>query len=217
MTYFHMPFFINQDFGYFCIANEYKQYQNVDYMPWRLVSGNLTEYTDIEFPYEPRSPFHVHCSPIFINGVLSLSYNYKVYKRNNDNSWEIMKENLWQGFYDGEFTNYVFSNKAVIKGREISLSFFNKVYRIAPFNDAYIITGQSSATNNSSIVINKDGIILGELQDSNGNSVYKCNIAENILYHSVKTYKEGHQSSENYTIQKTVDFAINENSILISC
>ena len=62
-----MPFFINENFGYFCIADEYKQYQNVNYMPWKLVSGNLENYEEVEFPHEPRSPFHVHCSPIFVN------------------------------------------------------------------------------------------------------------------------------------------------------
>jgi hypothetical protein len=208
-----MPFFINQNFGYFCIANEYKQYQNVNYMPWKLVSGNLEEYNEIEFLHEPKSPFHVHCSPIFINDILSLSYNSKVYKKNNDNSWEIMKENLWQGFFDGEFTNYVFSNKAIIKDKEMFFPFFEKVYRIAPFNDMYIITGQSSL-NIFSVVINKDGDILGEIQDSFGNSIYKCNIAENVLYHSVKKFKEGVWHSENYEIQKTTDFLINENTRL---
>ena len=211
-----MPFFINQNFGYFCIANEYKQYQNVNYMPWKLVSGNLEEYNEIEFLHEPKSPFHVHCSPIFINDILSLSYNFKVYKKNNDNSWEIMGENLWQGFFDGEFTNYVRSNKAIIRDKEIFFPFFEKAYRITPFNDMYIITGQSSLGNIFSVVINKDGDILGEIQDSLGSSIYKCNIAENVLYHSVKKFKEGVWHSENYEIQKTTDFLIDENSLLIS-
>ena len=80
----------------------------------------------------------------------------------------------------------------------------------------YIINGQSSLGNIFSVVINKDGDILGEIQDSLGNSIYKCNIAENVLYHSVKKFKEGVWHSENYEIQKTTDFLIDENSLLIS-
>ena len=207
MKYSHMPFFINEHFGYFCVADEYKQYQNVNYMPWKLVSGNLENYEEVEFPHEPRSPFHVHCSPIFVNDILSLSYNSNVYIKNG-NVWEIVKEKVWQGFFDGEFTNYVHSNKAFIKNKEIIFSLFEKNYRIAPFNENYIITGQLPTSEIKSIIVNTDGDFLGEIQDSFGNYVYKCNIIDDTLYHSVKKIENGIWNSENYEIQKTNNFII---------
>ena len=204
-----MPFFINENFGYFCIADEYKQYQNVNYMPWKLVSGNLENYEEVEFPHEPRSPFHVHCSPIFVNDILSVSYNSNVYRKNG-NVWEIVKGNVWQGFFDGEFTNYVHSNKAFIKNKEIIFSLFEKIYRISPYKENYIITGQSTLSENKSIVVNIDGDVLGEIQDGLGNSIYKCNIMDNVLFYSAKKIENGIWKSENYQIQKTTFFIIKQ-------
>ena len=108
------------------------------------------------------------------------------------------------------FFLFLHSNKAFIKNKEIIFSLFEKIYRISPYKENYIITGQSTLSENKSIVVNIDGDVLGEIQDGLGNSIYKCNIMDNVLFYSAKKIENGIWKSENYQIQKTTFFIIKQ-------
>ena len=97
-----MPYFLEEDKGYFCIAEKSIRINDrLTFKPWRAVYGTLENYEYVDFPFFPQSPIAVHCSPIKINNILNITYGGRVYKKIENSNWEKIDQNLWQGYYDG--------------------------------------------------------------------------------------------------------------------
>ena len=206
-----MPFFISKDEGFFCVAedlvthklsedsNEYK------FRPWRSVSGNLNEYNFLDFPLLPGSHMEVHCSPILHDGIYSLAYNRNIYTKTANSEWSNIPTYVWQGYRDQSGLNYVIANKCYINSKEIALPIDIHIYRICPYGKHFIITGMIKR---KLVSLFYDGRQFAEIT-ANGRSVYKCSIADDILFHSIA---EDEKDKETYKIHQTTNFNFDYNS-----
>ncbi len=212
--YSHMPFFLNENFGVFCVANKYSYCNNIPFKPWKLVEGNLKVYNHTDFDIEPEYPSSVHCSPVLINNILSVSCNRSLYvKKNKYSKWEKIKDGIWQGFYDGKNINYAKDDFCYIENTEIDFPFFKKIIRIVPYKTGYIITGMKNNYIDYGTIYYENNKV-SEIKTSDGMSLYKCNISDdNILFYSDKFFNVNERwENESYKIKTTKDFYFDENS-----
>ena len=193
--FYHMPYFLEETKGYFCIAEKSIRINDqLTFKPWRAVYGTLENYEYVDFPHFPQSPVEVHCSPIKINNVLSITYGSRVYKKTENLDWQKIDQNVWQGYYDGYDLNYVHYDYCIIKGKKIQLP-FDYTLRIAPYKEKYILTGAKDKRK-FSIILNEDETYT-EIK-LNNNDVYKCCILGDKIYY---TSKINDNDFENYTIK----------------
>ena len=209
--YTHMPFFLNENEGFFSVSNELITHKisedsnSYQFRPWRGVYGNLNNYKYLDFPFLPTNHFEVHCSPIFYDNIYSVSFNRSIYTKTDNSSWSQIFTRIWQGYQDCNGLNYVTQNKCFINSKEIKLPFNGTVYRVCPYGKYFIITG---IVNNQRKSFFYDGKQFAEIL-ANGKSVYKCSIADDILFHSVAEDEKG---IETYKIHQTKSFNFDYNS-----
>ena len=207
--YSHMPFFINENLGVYCVSNRYSYLNQIKFKPWKLVKGNLNEYEYLDFNVEPETPRSVHCSPVLCNNILNVSCNRSIYiKQNQYSGWEEIKTDIWQGYYDGNSTYYVNGDVFFNGTEEIRFTFFQKILRVVPFKNDHILTGHNNHNGDyMSIVYKKNGEV-DIIKLNNGENVYKCNISDDdYLFYSEKVLNyQNEWEIESYKINKTKNF-----------
>ena len=209
--YTHMPFFINKNEGFFCVAEDLvthkisEESNTYQFRPWRSVFGNLDIYNFLDFPFESTSHKHVHCSPILHDNIYSISYDRNIYTKTSNTEWRNIPLYVWSGYQDRNGLNYVIANKCFINSKEIELPIDMHIYRICPYGKYYILTGYAKRKN---ISLFYDGKTFAEIL-VNGKGVYKCSIADDILFHSIA---EDENIKETYKIHQTKDFNFVYNS-----
>jgi len=221
MIYTHMSFFSDINTGVFCIAGDYAQIPSyagsnemVNFRPWRAVAGTLENYSYIDIPNTVgSSPQEVHCSPIIYKDTLSITFNRSIYSKHNNSAWVVTKNNIWQGYASKDSLTYVTKHECYLNNKLTDLPFFHHFLRVCPYKNSHIITG--CVLENNKFV--KRSILLDENLNKfeitiNGAPVYKCCIADDVLFYS----QLQSTSLESYTIQQTSNFSLDKNSSLFS-
>lgn len=163
-----MPFLISPDEMLMCIGEEIPEGQ--PWRPWKMVKVKNGEIIPIEFPHSESSYKRRHCSPILINGHLSVTYNGRVFTQNGS-GWGQNVTPVHQGYFDGEHLNFVTKSSLVIGGKKLDSPFLH-LLRVVPCDQGVIVTGITQGPAWSALWKN-DGwykILV------NNNRVYKCHI-----------------------------------------